>query len=125
MPVRSFLDHQDDDTKEVDSMEFPDSRNDAVPVLLPNGATVKFEITQTGREIVSFEPKQFKPVADAIEGVVGMIAAPLQKVKPTKATVKFGMELGIESGQLTALIVKGSGKANLEITLEWEAEAKT
>jgi hypothetical protein len=53
-----------------------------------------------------------------------MIATPLQKVKPKKATVKFGMEMAIEAGQLTAVIVKGSGKANLEITLEWEAQSK-
>jgi hypothetical protein len=45
-------------------------------------------------------------------------------VKPKKATVKFGMELAIESGQLTAVIVKGSGKGNLEITLEWEVPTK-
>jgi hypothetical protein len=101
-------------------MTFSESRSDTVPVQLPNGSTVKFEVTQTGREDVSFDPKQFQPVADAIEGVMQMITAPIQKVKPKKATVKFGMELAIESGQLTAIIVKGSGKANLEIMLEWE-----
>ena len=105
-------------------MSFSDSRSNTVPVQLPNGATVKFEITQTGREDVSFDAKQFQPVADAIEGVVQMIATPIQKARPKKATVKFGMELAIESGQLTAVIVKGSGKANLEITLEWERSDK-
>jgi hypothetical protein len=54
-----------------------------------------------GREDVGFDTKQFQPVADAIEGVVQMIAAPIQKVRPKKATVKFGMELAIEAGQLT------------------------
>ncbi len=49
-----------------------------------------------------------------------MTAAPIQKVKPKKATLKFGMEIAVESGALTAVIVKGSGKANLEITFEWE-----
>jgi hypothetical protein len=105
-------------------MTFAESRSDTVPVQLPNGAIAKFEVTTTGREDVGFDSKQFQPVADAIEGVVQMIAAPLQKVKPKKATVKFGMELAIESGELTAVIVKGSGKANLEITLEWEAQPK-
>jgi Trypsin-co-occurring domain 1 len=33
--------------------------------------------------------------------------------------VKIGFEVAVESGQLTALIVKGSGKANLEISMEW------
>lgn len=105
-------------------MTFAESRTDTVPVQLPNGAIVKVEVSKTGREDVSFDPKQFQPVADAIEGVVQMIATPIQKVRPKKATVKFGMELAIESGQLTAIIVKGSGKANLEITLEWEAQPK-
>jgi Trypsin-co-occurring domain 1 len=105
-------------------MDFAESRSKTVPVQLPNGAIVKVEVSTTDREDVSFDPKQFQPVADAIEGVVQMIAAPIQKVKPKKATVKFGMELAIESGQLTAVIVKGSGKANLEITLEWESQPK-
>ena len=100
-------------------MTFSESRGDIVPVQLSNGAIVKVEVASTGREDVGFDVKQFQPVADAIEGVGKMIAAPIQKVKPKKATVKFGMELAIESGQLTAVIVKGSGKANLEITLEW------
>jgi hypothetical protein len=105
-------------------MNFEEMHNETIPVQLPNGATIKFEITQTGREDVGFDVKQFQPVADAIEGVVQMIATPIQKVRPKKATVKFGMELAIESGQLTAVIVKGSGKANLEITLEWEETSK-
>jgi Trypsin-co-occurring domain 1 len=104
-------------------MTFSDSSNDTVPVQLPNGSIIKFEVTKIGREDVCFDTKQFQPIADMIEGVVQMISAPLQKVKPKKATVKFGMEVAVESGQLTAIIIKGSGKANLEITLEWESSS--
>jgi len=95
-----------------------------VPIELPNGAIVKVEVTRMGREDVSFNPKQFQPITDAIEGIVQMIAVPIQKAKPKKATIKFGMELAIEAGQLTAIIAKGSGKANLEITMEWEPQPK-
>lgn len=105
-------------------MTFAESRSETVPVQLPNGAIVKVEVASTGREDVGFDVKQFQPVADAIEGMVQMIAAPIQKVKPKKASVKLGMELAIESGQLTAVIVRGSGKGNLEILLEWEAQPK-
>ncbi len=105
-------------------MTFADSRSETVPVQLPNGTIIKVEVAQTGREDVGFDVKPFEPVAEAIEGVVQMIAVPIKKVGPNKATVKFGMELAIESGQLTAVIVKGSGKANLEITLEWETSNK-
>jgi hypothetical protein len=104
-------------------MDFGESQGEAVPIQLPNGSVIKVEVARTGREDVAFEAYQFQPLADAIEGVVQMIAAPLQKVKPKKATVKLGLELGVEAGQLTAMIVKGSGKGNLEITLEWEAKA--
>lgn len=38
----------------------------------------------------------------------------LDEAKPKSPSIKFGVELGYESGQLTALIVKGTGKANLE-----------
>lgn len=105
-------------------MDFAESRSETVPVQLPNGAVVRVEVANTGREDVGFDLKEFQPVADAIEGVVQMIAAPIRRVRPKKATVKFGMELAIEAGQLTAVIVKGSGKANLEITLEWETQPK-
>jgi hypothetical protein len=76
-------------------MTFAESRGDTVPVQLPNGAVVKVEVTSMGREDVGFDVKQFQPVADAIESVVLMIAAPIQKVRPKKATVKVGMKLAI------------------------------
>jgi len=58
-------------------MTFAESRSETVPVQLPNGAIIKVEVTTTGREDVGFDTKQFQPVADAIEGVVQMIAAPI------------------------------------------------
>jgi hypothetical protein len=63
-------------------MDFGETTNDTVPVQLPNGGIVKFEVTQTGREDVSFDPKEFQPVAEAIEGVLQMISTPIKKVKP-------------------------------------------
>lgn len=100
-------------------MDFTESRTERVPVELPNGAIIQVEITQTGREDVALDIKPFKQVTDALEGITEALAATLQKSKPGKATVKFGLEIGIESGQLTAAIVKGATKANLEISLEW------
>jgi len=29
------------------------------------------------------------------------------------------LKVAVESGHLTAVVVKGSGEANLEVTLEW------
>ena len=82
---------------------------------------IKVEATPLGsrEEDVAFSIKPFKEVTDAIEGIAQSIVSSLEKIKPQKASVEFGLEIGAESGQLTALIVKGSGKANLKITLEW------
>jgi hypothetical protein len=46
----------------------------------------------------------------------------LAKVKPKKASVEFSLKVGVESGKLTSLLVKGTGEGNLKITLEWEGD---
>jgi hypothetical protein len=52
--------------------------------------------------------------------VTDAVQAGLTKVKPAKVTVEFGCEVGMESGQLTAILVKGTAKANLKVTMEWK-----
>jgi Trypsin-co-occurring domain 1 len=111
--------NEDLNSKVMELNEFAERRTQEVPVQLDNGAVIKIEVAQTGREDVAFDLKSFKPVTDALEGVTKALSETLEKTKPNKATIKFGMELAIESGQLTAVIVKGSSKANLEVTLEW------
>jgi hypothetical protein len=101
-------------------MEFQESRTEAIPVKLPNGTIAKIEVASTGEENVAFDVHPFQEVSDAIEGILDAVAGALQKARPSKATVKFGLEVTIESGSLAVLIVKGSSKANLEITMEWE-----
>lgn len=90
-----------------------------VPVELPNGSVIAIEVAETGREDVSYNTFSFGEIAAALEGITTALKDTLEKAKPQKASVKFGLEMSIESGKLTAAIVKGSGKANLEITLEW------
>lgn len=104
-------------------MTFASDRGEKIPVSLPNGAQIKVEVAETGLEEVGFDMKTFKGVTDAIEGVGEAITTSLKKVKPTKASVKFGLEIQIEQGSLVAALVRGTGKSNLEITLEWEEKA--
>ena len=100
-------------------MAYAENRTEIIPVKLPNGTIIKVEVVQTGREDVASKMFSFAQITDALEGIVGAIAGTLQKVQPTKAAVKFGLEVAVEAGHLTALIAKGSSKGNLEITLEW------
>ncbi|MCL2931747.1 MAG: hypothetical protein MGG11_05530 [Trichodesmium sp. MAG_R03] len=92
-----------------------------VTVKLPNGKKVKVEATLLrGEEEVASKILSFKDVSDVIEGVAEALTTSLQRIQPNKATIKLALELAVESGELTTLIVKGSSKANLEIVLEWE-----
>ena len=93
-----------------------------VPVQLPNGATVQIEVVSSGREKVAFNPFSFNEITDVLEGVTTALKATLEKAQPQKASVTFGLEISVESGQLAAAIVKGSGQTNLSITLEWETK---
>ena len=105
-------------------MDFSEAKTETIPVQLEDGLVIRVEVSKMGREDVAFDLKPFKEVTDALEGIVQAIAIPIKRVKPQKATVKFGIELAVESGQLTAVLVKGASKANLEITLEWSSSAE-
>lgn len=101
-----------------------DDRTKTVPVKLKDGTFIKVEIAtikQAGvtREQVASKPYRFEQITNTLKAVVKEIKETLEEVKPDKASVKFGVEMAVESGNLTALIVKGAGKGNLEITLEW------
>jgi hypothetical protein len=61
----------------------------------------------------------FQGMVDSIEAIAASMTAALAKAKPDKATVEFGVDIGVEAGGLTSLIVKGTGKATLTITLQW------
>ncbi|MBL8254399.1 MAG: CU044_2847 family protein [Candidatus Competibacter sp.] len=91
-----------------------------IPVTLANGARIRVAATMLGgEEDVAIKLLSFDEIADTIEGIAGSLNAALQKVKPKKASVEFGLEVAVESGALTALLVKGTGTATLKITLEW------
>lgn len=96
-------------------------KNKMVKTMLENGAIIHIEATPLGGEqlIGSGLPHSFKEITDVIEGLSDSLVTTLKKVKPHKASVEFGLEIAIESGSLTSLLVKGSGDANIKITLEW------
>ncbi|MBE9049223.1 hypothetical protein IQ243_02155 [Nostocales cyanobacterium LEGE 11386] len=90
-----------------------------ISVELADGTSIKVEATPIGDRKVSLQARPFHEVTAAIESLTKEVAETLQKVKPDKASVKFGVDIGIEAGKLTPLLVKGTSTANFEITLEW------
>lgn len=105
-------------------MKEVDTASERIAVDLGDGVIAQIEVTGTGREKVKAGTVPFESVSKAIAKMAQIVAAPIQSVKPTKATVKYGVEVGIEQGSLVAAFVRGTGKANLEITLEWENRGK-
>lgn len=97
-----------------------ESRTEIVPVLINNNVQVMVEATVVGtEEDVAIDIRPFQEVTDAIEAITSAMVQTLEKVRPDKASVEFGIEIGVQSGKLTTLIVQGSSKGNMKITLEW------
>ena len=95
-----------------------------VRAVIPNAGTIAIEVTpieggQPVDERVANLPKDFGQLVNSIEDISRSLYEAIKKVGPKKACVEFGIEVGLESGQLTALLVKGTAKANLKVKLEW------
>src|SRR5438445_7423991 len=97
------------------------SNDRAITVAMRDGTVVMIEATPRGMQDIADTKKKysFDEVNRTIEAVAKELQATIAKVSPKKATIKFGLEISAETTGLTARIVKGSGKANLEISLEW------
>lgn len=67
---------------------------------------------------------EYEKFSMSVEKIATQTLEPLKNLKAKKVTLKMGLALGLESGGLTAMIVKGTGKANMEITIEWENDKK-
>ena len=93
-------------------------RTRIIPVQVNDDITVMVEAKDLGGE-QDVSTLSFQQVTDTIEAVTQAIATSIDKVKPDKATVEIGFDITVKSGKLTTLIVEGSGKANLKLTLEW------
>lgn len=102
-----------------------ESETEIVAVELSDGTVVNIEARAIGgeEELVGAGTQAFKGALNTIKSITNEIASTLQDVKQEtgsdKISVKLGLEIAVESGEITALIVKGTGKANLEITMEW------
>jgi Trypsin-co-occurring domain 1 len=100
-----------------------------IPTILPNGSTLRIEVSHldqslaasdTEAPVADFSTLRFSTITPAIEGLAGEMVLLLQRIGPSSAAIEFGIEMGVESGQLTAILVKGTGKANLKVMLHWD-----
>jgi hypothetical protein len=94
-----------------------------MPTLVPiivDGARMLVEVSSSGEaEVALGDALNLDGFLDTVETLAGAIVRRLKNAAPDKAVVEFGVEIGLEAGTLTTLLVKGTGKGNLKITLEW------
>ena len=97
------------------------SKTKVIPVQLEDGTTIHVEGLQLGGEqdVGIMDALPIAQLTGVLENIAHSVINPLKKAKPKKATVELGLTIGLESGKLTTLLVKGTGEANLKITLEW------
>ncbi len=95
-------------------------RPPAIKTKLADGTIIYVQAQPFGGEQqVSAHLPSFEEVTHAISGIAKPLVQMLEEIKPRKATLEFGVEIALEAGQLTALLVKGTGETSLKITLEW------
>jgi hypothetical protein len=99
-------------------MEF---QSKVISVELADGTVVKVEATSMDDRKVGLQTRPFNEVTVAIKSLAKEIAETVHMIKPDKARVRFGLEIGIDAGKLTVVLAKGTSTANLEITLEWDS----
>lgn len=98
-----------------------------VEVDLGNGTTALVQVVEIpddeadGAEKVGWrDGLDFTEVTGTIAGIAEALRGAVDAAKPHKMTVELGLELAVKSGKLTGMLVEGSGKASLKVTLEWQ-----
>ncbi len=91
------------------------------PMDLEGDVRAYLEVVSRGRQEVGvLDSIPFDQVVSTLASIAKSLEAAIDTVKPSKAAIEIGIEFGLEAGQLVALIARGTGKANLKVTLEWD-----
>jgi hypothetical protein len=101
-----------------------------VEVVLPNKAVALVRAAELDEgqaagpaEKVGWKgPYDLDHVSETLEGIAQAIRSGLEKVRPARTTVEFGIELAVKSGKLTGMLVEGEANASLKVTLEWGSD---
>jgi len=93
---------------------------ETIEITLDDGTTFYIQAKTLGGESnVGIKNASFEKVTQAIEGVARKLNDIWKRVEPSKASVEFGVEFVIGSGEVMALFVENSTTASMKITLEW------
>ena len=101
-------------------MNNPSAPGQRVKIDLGDGATAYVEVPSFRGEVAAGAAFPFDQVLGTIRAISSKLNDTLRQVRPSKASITYGIELAVENGSLMATIVLGTGSASFEITLEWD-----
>ena len=84
------------------------------------GSVFLLETSADGEEDISVTSFTFDKLPQVLNDIARPVLSALKKIKPTEASIEFGLEFVAESGSLVAVVVKGSAKANIKVTMAWK-----
>jgi hypothetical protein len=70
---------------------------------------------------IGWRPVRLDSVLDSLTAVARAMGTRLQQTGASKATVEFGCDVSLDTGQLLAVVGKASSKSAWKVTLEWTA----
>lgn len=97
-----------------------DDLNAIESVRLSSGDIVLADLaTGDAEEDVGLGHLDFTSAAAVIKTCIADIMDPLKQLEVSRLSVTMSFDLAIESGKLTAAIVKGSAKGSIQAQVEW------
>jgi hypothetical protein len=99
-----------------------------VSVKLPNGEELGLEQLDSaaaGNVAGALGDLSLDRLGRIVEGLVQVMAPVALAALPGKTTVEIGLEVSVEGGKITALLVDAGAKTNLKVKMEWERSPST
>jgi hypothetical protein len=100
-----------------------------IEVELPNGQLMLAQVQPIGRagpqDIGLEQLVSLDAITHTLQGVAVTVLGALEQVKPSRATVEFGLALTVKGGKLMSLLVASEGDASLKVTLEWQGRTQS
>ncbi|SRR5271165_6356497 len=92
-----------------------------IELTLEDGRSITVRALDVEPTDIAFEglTAKFSDFADTVRDIAKITADALSTVKPSEATLEFGLDIGIKAGTVTALFASGGAKATLKVTLKW------
>jgi len=78
-----------------------------------------------GPRTVGFdETLAFEGIRDTVEAIAAEFASVWERVRPSEASLEFGLAATAKTGKLIGLLVDGGGSATLKVTLTWTGASR-